>query len=407
MGRQVTLLSDAEVKAFAWKGKDYKKFDTNGLYIHIKKNGKYWRMKYTFNKKEKLLSFGAYDVVTLADARDMASAARRLIRQGIDPSIHKQITKEATIETYSNTFELIAREWWETVHVKKVIPDHAQKNLRRLEQNIFPFIGNLPITEVSSMNILECLRRIEARGHNETARRIKGICSKVFRFAISTGRAQFDMTSPLTELLEPVKVKNHAAITDPDEFSTLLKLIDGYSGSPITRAALLLSPLVFVRPGELRTAKWEQINFETKTWEFVPSKIKNRNNSSDISLMHIVPLANQAISILKDIYPLTSKSIYVFPSFRSPGEPMSNNTVRGALRNLGLSNDEMTGHGFRASARTMLEEVLDYDSKFIEKQLAHVVKDPNGTAYNRTKFIKERTKMMQSWADYLDKLRTK
>lgn len=407
MGKNSNALKSNILEHLKWEGKDYKRFDTGGLYLHVKKNGCYWRMKYTFNKKEKLLSFGSLKKVSLSDARNLRNKAKDLLSQGVDPSIQKQIAKKASIEAYNNTFELIAREWWETVHVKKVVPDHAEKNIRRLEQNIFPFIGNLPITEVSSMNILECLRRIEARGHNETARRVKGICSKVFRFAISTGRTQFDMTSPLTDLLEPVKVKNHSAITDPVEFSKLLKLIDGYSGSPITRAALLLSPLVFVRPVELRKAKWEQINFETNTWEFIPSKIRNRNNSSDINLIHIVPLANQAITILKDLYPLTRKSIYVFPSFRSPGKPMSNNTVRGALRNLGMTNDEMTGHGFRASARTMLEEVLDYDSKFIEKQLAHVVKDPNGTAYNRTKFIKERTTMMQHWADYLDTLRTK
>jgi len=389
-----------KLKALHWDGKDFKLSDEKGLYIHVKANGKYWRMKYTFNKKEKLLSFGPFPEVTLAEARDKRDAAKKLLRDGIDPSIHKQIKKDDTIESYNNTFEMIAREWWQSVHVKKVVPDHADKNIRRLEQYIFPFIGNLPITEVQSMSLLKCLRNIESKGHHETAHRVKSICSQVFRYAISTNRAQFDIAVPLTGLLVPVKTKNHAAIIDPDTFSGLLKLLDGYIGKPVTCAALQLSPLVFVRPGELRTAKWEQINFDTATWEFIPCKTKE-------AIKHIVPLSKQAVRILKDLYPYTSKSVYVFPSVRSITKPMSNNTVRGALRDLGLSNDEMTGQGFRASARTMIEERLGYDSKYIEMQSAHSVKDPNGTAYNRTKFIKERTKMMQDWADYLDKLRKK
>jgi len=409
MGKDSKSLTAKTAENLKWEGKDYKRFDTEGLFLHVKKNGKYWRMKYTFNKKEKLLSFGSLDNVSLSSARIMKSKARELLSQGIDPSIHKQIAKEANIEAYSNTFELIAREWWQEEHSKNVSEDHSIKNLRRLELHIFPFIGNLPISEIGPNDLLRCLQKVANQGHIETAHRIKTICSNICRYAIASERIKFDFTYPLKGRLPATVTKHHAAIIEPKRFTYLLKSIDVYTGEATTIAALKLAPLVFVRPVDLRKAKWEDIHFETQTWEFTKSKVKKRDKNIifENNLKHLVPLSKQAIEILKNLHLVTGKMSYVFPSSRSKNKPMSNNTIRAALSNLGISNEEMTGHGFRASARTMLEEVLEYDSKYIEMQLAHTVKDSNGTAYNRTKFIKERTEMMQHWADYLDELRNK
>lgn len=403
MGRSTEELTQAKIKALKWEGKDFKKADGKGLFILVKESGKFWRMKYIFNKKEKLLSFGPYPEVTLAEAREKRDEAKKLIRNGIDPSEHKKIAVKAKIEAYKNTFELVAREWWNEEHVKKVVPNHANKNLRRLEQNIFPYIGNKPIAEVGSNDILNCLKRVADIGHIETAHRIKGICSSVFCYAIATERTKFDVTAALKGRLPFPKVKHHAAIVKPEEFSGLMKMIHIYKGTKVTTAALKFSPLVFVRPWELRHALWEQIDFEARTWEFIPCKLKD----SAPKELHIVPLSNQAIDILKDLYPITSKSIYIFPSIRTTHRPMSSNTINAALESLGIPNEQMTAHGFRASARTMLEEVLNYEPKYIEKQLAHTVRDHNGTAYNRTAFIDIRRKMMQHWADYLDELRNK
>jgi integrase len=377
------------------KEKAYKLADEKGLFLYVTPEGKkYWRFKYRFNGKEKLLALGVYPDVTLSKARDKRNDARNLLDDKIDPGEHRKIMKQVGQERSANSFEIVAREWF-VKYSANWVKGHADKIMQRFERDIFPWIGNKPITEVTPPVLLSVIRRIEERGALETAHRALSNCGQVFRYAIATGRAERDSSQDLKGALPPVKTKHFAAQTDPKRFGELLRTFEDYQGSLIVRCALRLAPLVFVRPGELRHAKWEDIDFEKAQWCYVVTKTDTP---------HIVPLARQAIAILKELHPLTGNNTFVFPSARSHDRPMSDNAILAALRRLGISKEEATGHGFRATARTLLDEVLNVRPDIIEHQLAHAVRDPNGRAYNRTAHLLDRKDMMQKWADYLEKL---
>ena len=387
-------LIDTKIRNAKPKDKQYKLFDRDGLFMIVTPaGGKWWRFKYRFGGKEKLLSLGTYPKVGLAKARTRRDRAREQVADGIDPGQVRKALKASKANT-ENTFEVVAREW----HAKFMAtwtPGHAAMILRRLELNVFPWIGARPIIDIKAPELLMVLRRIESRGALETAHRIKIICGQVFRYAVATGRAERDPAADLRGALPPTKPKHFAAITNPEKVAGLLRAIDGYQGSFVTKCALRLAPLLFVRPGELRKMEWAEIDLEAAEWNIPAKKIKTRQP-------HLVPLARQSIEILKDLHPLTGTGRYVFPSPRTSQRPMSNNGILSALRRMGFEKDEMSGHGFRAMARTILDEVLQIRPDYIEHQLAHAVRDPNGRAYNRTAFLPERRQMMQTWADYLD-----
>lgn len=396
MSRQTNKLSATAVKMVKPKDKTFKMTDGGGLYLEISPTGsKYWRLKYRHAGKEKRLAIGVYPEITLVAAREARDEAKRQLAQGIDPSTAKRIARQQGEQTAGNTFKVVAVEWLEKVHQHEVVPEHYQRNKRRLERDAFPIIGIRPISEITAPELLGCLRRIEDRGHIETAHRVKALCGQVFRYGISTGRVERDPTPDLRGALRPSKTKHYAALTDPKEVAELLRAIDGYGGQPTTIAALKLSPLVFTRPGDLRQSKWADISLDEGSWSFYPSK-----NAPPL----IVPLPTQAIAILRDLYGLTGRTEFVFPGVQSSKRPMSNATIKAALDRMGFKG-KMTAHGFRAMARTILAERLNYPEHYIEQQLAHVVKDPNGRAYNRTKYLEQRREMLQVWADYLDALR--
>jgi len=389
-------LSDTAIKNAKPKDKTYKLFDGGGLYLEVSTNGhKYWRQKYRFQGKEKRLALGVYPDVSLKMARDRRDEARRLKADGIDPGEHRKAQKDAEKEKTTNTLEAVAREWHEKQsHIWS--ERHAHYVLKRLELYIFPWLGNKPIAEITAKEILTALRRIENKGALHTAHRALSSCSQVFRYAVATGKASTDPCRDLRGALPPEKVQHRAAITEPVKVGELLRAIDSYEGSIIVSCAIRLAPLVFVRPGELRKAEWNDIDLETAEWRYTITKTDTP---------HIVPLSRQAIEILEEIKPLTGNGKYVFPSGRSTKRPMSDNAILAAMRRMGIEKDEMSGHGFRAMARTILDEVLGFRPDFIEHQLAHAVRDPNGRAYNRTAHLVERKKMMQEWADYLDMLK--
>lgn len=397
MPKQIVPLSDMKVKTAKAKDKSYKLSDNDGLYLLVtEKGGKWWRFKYRFDGKEKLLSLGTYPEITLADARQRRDEARRQVAQGIDPGAVRKAQKEADAEE-KETFEVIAREWharFKTTWTQ----GHAVTIMSRLERDLFPWIGRRPIAEIKSPELLAVLRRIESRGALESAHRIRTICGQVFRYAVSTGRAERDPAADLKGALPQPQEKHRAAITEPAKVGELLRAIEDYKGGYVVKCALKIAPLVFVRPGELRHMEWTELDFENAQWNIPAGKMKMKEP-------HLVPLSNQAIEILKEVKELTGSSRYVFPSGRSFERAMSENAILAALRRMGYEKDEMSGHGFRAMARTILDEVLQVRPDFIEHQLAHAVRDPNGRAYNRTAHLAERRKMMQQWADYLDALK--
>ncbi len=377
--------------------KSRKMFDGFGLYLEVSpKGGKWWRFKYRYAGKEKRISLGVYPDISLKEARTRRDVARRLLDDEIDPSEYRQSQKEFLKNSASNSFEVIAREWF-AVQEPGWAPSHASKVIARLENDAFPWIGNKPIDKITAPQLLKAMRRIESRGAVETAHRTLAHCGQVFRYAIATGRAERDIATDLRGALAPFKRRHFAAVTEPVAVGRLLRQIGAYEGSYVVRAALQLAPLVFVRPGELRRARWEDIDFVKAEWRFTVSKTTTE---------HIVPLAHQARAILEEIEPLTGNGVYVFPNDRCTrgDRPMSDNAILSAMRSMGISKEEMSGHGFRAMARTMLDEVLGFRPELIEHQLAHQVRDPNGRAYNRTAHLAERKKMMQDWADYLDRL---
>jgi integrase len=391
-------LSDTAAKNAKPREKAYKLSDEKGMFLLVTPAGsKWWRLKYRYAGKEKLLSLGVYPEIGIRDARDRRDAARRLLLNGIDPSIDRQVQKAASTERSENSFERVSREWFSKFSPKWA-PGHASKIIRRLERDVFPWIGGLPVAEIKAPQLLATLRRIEERGAIETAHRAQQNCSQVFRYAVATGRAERDPSTDLRGALPPAQKTHLAAIVEPVALGALLRAIEGYSGSPTTKAALRLAPLVFVRPGELRMAEWEEFDFEAAEWRLPARKMK-------MGAPHIVPLCKQALQIIDDLKPITGHGRYLFPGERTGERPISDNTLNAALRRLGYSTTEVTTHGFRATARTLLDEGLGCRVDWIEHQLAHAVKDPNGRAYNRTAHLDARRRMMQKWADYLDKLR--
>ncbi len=389
-------LTDTAIRNAKPSEKARKMFDGGGLYLEVAPSGgKWWRLKYRCGGKEKRLSLGVYPAVSLRDARDRRDAARKLLANDIDPSENRKAKNVAKIERASNSFEVVAREWF-AKHSANWSANHADRIIRRLERDIFPWIGGNPIADITTPQLLEVVRRIEKRGALETSHRALGNCGQVFRYAVATGRAERDLSSDLRGALPPVKGKHFAAVTEPEQIAELLKAMDGYKGTLIVQSALCLAPLVFVRPGELRHAEWSGIDLDTGEWRYVVSKTNTQ---------HIVPLSRQASEILRELHPLTGRGRYVFPGARSAKRPMSDNAILSAMRSMGINKDKMSGHGFRAMARTILDEVLGFRPDYIEHQLAHAVRDPNGRAYNRTAHLLERKKMMQAWADYLDELR--
>lgn len=372
--------------------------DGGGLYLLLRPDGaRWWRWDYRrpVTGKRNTLSLGTYPDVSLAAARERHAAARKLLADGIDPGEQRKAHREATLETVTNTFQAIAAEHL-TMRARKLTAGSVKREQRLIEKDLGPYIGSRPVAAITAPELLTTLRRIEARGAVETAHRARMLASQVFRYAIATGRAERNPAEDLKGALAPPAVRHFASITEPGQVAELLRVIHGYQGSPVVTAALRLAPLVFVRPGELRQARWADIELDAALWRFTASKTGQG---------HIVPLATQAVAILRELQPLTGRGVFVFPSARGKGRPMSENTVNAALRRLGYDTDMMTGHGFRAMARTVLDEVLGFRPDYIEHQLAHAVRDPLGRAYNRTVHLPERVKMMQAWADYLDGLR--
>ena len=396
MPKRVDPLSPSAVANAKPQAKPYKLADGGGLFLLVQPTGaKWWRWKYRRpdTRKENALSLGTYPDVSLRKARDRRDEARRLLADGIDPGDKRKATRAAD----ADTFEAIAREWF-AKHAPKWAPSHADKIIRRLERDVFPWIGNKPMAKLEAPDVLAVLRRIESRNAVETAHRAHQNCGQVFRYAVATGRAKGDVTRDLRGALTPWKPQHYPSMTDPDKVGGLLRAIDGFTGSHVLAALLKLSPLVFTRPGEVREAAWAEIDLDAGEWNIPAERMKLR-------LPHLVPLAPQAVAILRDLYPLTGGGRYVFPGARSPKRPLSNMAVNAALRRMGYDKDTMTAHGFRAIARTILDEVLGFRVDIIEHQLAHAVKDANGRAYNRTSFLPQRRKMMDAWADYLDGLR--
>lgn len=390
-------LTDKAIRAVKHGHKPARLFDSGGLYLELAPNGgKWWRLKYRFAGKEKRLSLGVYPHILLKQARERRDDAKKLLANGVDPSEQRKATKAAVTERAANSFEAIGREWFASFS-KKWVKGHSDKILRRLERNVYPYIGSRPIAEITSKEMLAVLRKVEDRGAIETAHRTKQNCSQVFRYAVATGRADRDPTVELRGALAPAKERHHPSITDPKAIGALLRAIDGYEGSLVTQCALKLAPLTFVRPGELRRSEWSEFNLDKAEWRIPAERMKMREQ-------HIVPLSKQAVAALVELHQLTGSGSYVFPGARTNGRPMSENTVNAALRRLGYSKDQMTGHGFRSMASTHLNE-QGWHRDAIERQLAHAERDDVRAAYNFAEHLPERRKMMQAWANYLDGLR--
>jgi integrase len=396
------MLTDINIKRAKPAEKTYKMFDGGGLYIQIEPTGgKLWRYKYRFDGKAKKLSIGKYPDISLQEARKRHQEAREQLAQGIDPSVVKKALKTTGGGRAADSFEFIAREWFETWKVGKS-EKHAEYTIARLEKNVFPYIGSMSAADIKAPEVLAVCQRMEKRGVLEMAHRIKVIISQVMRYATATGRADRDPCPDLRGILQTVQSKPLPSLTEPAEIAGLLQAIDSYKGTEIVRSALALAPLVFVRPGELRNAKWADIDIENAEWVFY--YLKQRENIKDKRKL-IVPLSRQAVAIFKDLHPLTGDGVYVFPGLR-PGRPISDGTVNKALRTMGYdTRTEITGHGFRAMARTVIAERLHLDPRWIERQLSHKTNEILGESYDRTQYLDDRRKMMQTWADYLDGLK--
>lgn len=408
-------LTDASIRTAKPKDKPYKLADGGGMYLEVAPSGgKWWRIKYRIDGKEQRLSLGTYPEVSLKTARERREEARKLLAAGINPGLHRKAVKASKAAEQADTFEVIAREWHakqksagrpkdpENPKNKEKVPHwterHAGRVLDRLEKDLFPFLGQRPIRAITAPELLAALQRKEGKGAAYSAKRLRQIAGQVFRYAVATGRAERNPVPDLKDALQPHVVTHMAAMTDPKKVGGLLRAIDAYEGTLVIKCALKLAPLVFVRPGELRQAEWSEIDLEAAEWDIPAAKMKMRDG-------HLVPLSKQAVAILRELQPYTGGGRYVFPSARTNSRPMSDNAVLSAMRRMEIGKDEMSGHGFRAMARTILDEVLQVRPDFIEHQLAHAVRDPNGRAYNRTAHLAERRKMMQLWADYLDGLK--
>lgn len=399
-------LNDIQIRKAVPGVKAVRMFDGGGLYLEVRPTGgKWWRFKFRYGGKEKLLALGTYPEVPLKAARDRRDAARRDLQEGVDPSEARKAKKATRGASPVDSFEAVAREWH---GVKKSgwSPRHAAVSLRRLEMDAFPVIGDKSIGTITAPQLLGMVRRIEARGAVETARTVMRLCGQVFRYGIPTGRCDRNPAADLRDALQPVVVTHMGALTDPREVGVLMRAIADYQGHPVTRAALVFSALVFQRPGNVRAADWSEIDFERAVWSVPSEKMKRTLKEKKNGRPHVVPLSTQAVAELRDLYKLTGPGgRYLFPSLLSGERCMSENTVNTALRRMGFERDAMSAHGFRAMARTILAERLGVPPDVIEAQLAHVKSAPLGSAYDRAEFLEQRREMMQKWADYLDTLR--
>lgn len=390
------VLTVVAVKAAKGKDKKYGLPDSGGMYLQVEPTGKkYWRMNYRFGGKQKTLALGVYPTVSLLEARGKRDVARKMLMDGVDPSEVRKV-KRATISALTkNSFEIVAREWF-SKHKSTWKDKHSDRIIRRLEANVFPWLGAKLVGEITAPELLTAIRRIEGRGAVDTAHRTLANCGRIFRYAIATGRAQRNTAADLLGALPPVKAKHYASITDSKLIGALLRDLSGYQGTFVTRCALRLAPLTFVRPGELRKAEWSEIDLDKAEWRIPAERMK-------MEAVHIIPLSTQAVGILHEIQPLTGSGRYVFPGVRSASRPMSDNTVLQALRVMGYTKEQMTGHGFRHMASTLLNE-QGWNRDAIERQLAHAERDGVRAAYNYAEYMPERRRMMQAWADYLDEL---
>lgn len=392
MARTLNKLTDSAVRSASLDGAKQRKLaDGGGLTLIVKPSSKAWWFRYRFAGKEKTYSLGLYPEVSLKAARAQREECRRLLEDGIDPVSHRRSGRSELHVKGANTFKSVAEEWDQAVYQHKVQPTTREKNIRRLEMYVFPLLGRHPIADIKPPEVLEVLRRIQAKGHVDNAHRLKSLMSQVFRYAVSTGRAERDVTVDLRGVLPPAKTKHYAAVVTPEDIAPLLRAIESYRGTPTVCAALKLAPMLFLRPGNLRRMRWADIDWENKQWTTERTK-----NGEPL----IVPLPRQALDILNELEALNGRREWVFPSHHGRGQPMSENTINGALVRLGYK-DEMTAHGFRAMAKTVLTERLGFRTEIIEMQMAHRVRDVHGRAYNRTTWLPERREMMQAWANYL------
>nr|GAT45547.1 integrase [Mycena chlorophos] len=393
------MLSDTKLKAFKARDKVYRVADSNGLCVEVRPSGaKLWRYRYRHNGKPSMLALGEYPAMTLAEARAEREKVRAQLKSGANPAFVAKAERTARQEQAANTFAMVANEFL-TKREKEGMGASSVERARRFVEQDLAGIAQMPIGDVTAPLLLAELRKMEKRGIVESAHRARGVAGQVFRYAIATGRHDRNPAADLIGAIQQPSRTHFASITSPAKIGQLLRSIDAYRGSPVTVAALKLAPMLFARPGELRTAEWSEIDLNEGIWNIPAEKMKMRQQ-------HLVPLSDQAISILRALQPLTGTGQFVFPGVRSIRRPMSENTINAALRYMGYENDTMTGHGFRAMARTVLDEELGFPVDHIEHQLAHAVRDANGRAYNRTTHINSRRKMMQAWADYLDNLRT-
>ncbi len=392
------MLTLSAIKTAKPQPKPYRLYDFAGLFLLVQPSGsKIWRWKYRRpgSKKENLLSFGSFPAVSLVEAREAREDARRLVNRGIDPGLQKKTEKLATAQNAANTFGAIANEYFDK-RERETASASLKRERNRFDSYLAPALGSVPIADVSPIMLLDALRRPESAGLLETARRLRAMSGRIFRYAIATGRPTRDPSADLIGALTTPKPTNFAATTDPAALPAILQVLWSYSGTPVVSAALKLTPFLFVRHGELRTALWDDVDLEAGEWRYTVSKT---------GTPHIVPLATQAVEILRELHKVTGNKKFVFPSSHGGGRPMSQVATLSAMRRLELSADMVTNHGWRATARTILDEVLHFPPHLIEHQLAHTVKDPLGRSYNRTSHLAERKVMMQAWADYLDKLR--
>lgn len=390
-------LSDTQLRNMKATGKVKKVSDGGGLYLHLSPaGGKLWRMAYRFEGKQKIVCFGAYPAVSLKEAREQRDESKALLARGIDPSLHKQAAKAASIAETANAYEVVAREWY-TKNAPRWTESNAERVLARQEKDVFPFIGKRPIAQISAPELLTVLRKVEERGALDTAHRILQDTSRIFRYAIATARAERDPAADLKGALTVPRKGHFATIVDTKEIGQLLRDVDAYSGNLVVRAALRLAPYVFVRPGELRKAEWTEFDLENAEWRIPAKRMKMR-------VLHIVPLSRQVLGILRDLYPYSGDGLYLFPSVRAKSAPISDMTLLAGLRRLGYSKEQMSVHGFRSLASTLLNE-QGFNKDWIERQLAHGERNSVRASYNYAEYLPERRKMMQTWADFLDSLR--
>ncbi|PLZ02552.1 integrase [Burkholderia sp. WAC0059] len=394
-------LTDVKIKNAKYNpdGKGNRLTDGDRMYLQLEKSGaKYWRMNYRFAGKDKTLALGVYPDVPLAKAREKRDDARRLLADGLDPGAEKQARKRAEKTAALNTFEAVALDWLGTWG-KGVTAASLTKKTNLFENDVFPRLGRRPVDKIEAPEIIEVLQAVDARGVRYTANRLGGDIARVFKRAVQLGLRKDNPARELQGVIPPAEQKHHAAITDPVQVGALLRTFDGFTGTFPVQCALKLAPMLFVRPGELRKAEWSQFDLDRTEWRYVATKTKTD---------HIVPLPRQAVAILRELFGLTGHYRYLFPGAQDRQRPMSENTINAALRRLGFdTQNEITGHGFRAMARTILseDEALLFDPEYIERQLAHKTKTANGEAYDRAKYLKQRREMMQKWADYLDQLK--